>query len=471
MGGMGNAMKGGMTLLLILSFPLSVVLGFGDQYLVIAAVVGFLWVLFGNVFDVVSKGVKKLIPEQQQFHNGGGTNARPVNPKPDTVPPPQNTVAPVAEMLPGNIAVEQIEEIEVTEDTRANTLAAIKQLPATIPFPEYRGLDIPIVHDGSKFHSIKLGKDGMWLIAGASGSGKGNTLQTIALAALAAGPQKVHLTILDGKGGVDYAFALDIDHADLYYADNLSAGCDAVVTEMKRRNALLMNARARNIFEYNQRVAEQDRLPLQVVIADELINFSKQDREQLDLFASMARAMGGVGFFATQYPTTDIISSKIQANVANRVVFRVASSEYTRVSLRRTKADNAIYEPSVIPFDKQGVCVIRKDGGKEILARAPEATETIVSAWINDLVSKYPKQVSVNPGAAQSVTGVSESAITTSPLTAKERELIEEWAEDGMSRRGIARQLYTLRGGKNKEYKGDGPLSSLIKEYLDLVDM
>jgi hypothetical protein len=261
---MSNKMKGGMTLLLILSFPLSVVLGFGNQYLVIAAVIGFVWVIFGNVFDAVGNGVKKLIPEQQRFHNDGGTNPRPVDPKPDTVPPPQNTVTPVAEMLPGNTAVEQIGEIEVTENTRANTLAAIKQLPATIPFPEYRGLDIPIVHDGSKFHSIKLGKDGMWLIAGASGSGKGNTLQTIALAALAAGPQKVHLTILDGKGGVDYAFALDIDHADLYYADNLSAGCDAVVTEMKRRNALLMNARARNIFEYNQRVAEQDRLPLQV---------------------------------------------------------------------------------------------------------------------------------------------------------------------------------------------------------------
>lgn len=464
---MSNTVKGGMTLLLILSFPLSVILGFGDQYLVISAVIGFLWVLFGNVFDAVEKGVKKLIPERQ-FHNGGGINARPVEPKSDIVPPPpQNAVTPVAEMLPGDTA---IDEVEVTEDTRANTLAAIKQLPATIPFPEYKGLDIPIVHDGKKFHSIKLGRDGMWLIAGASGSGKGNTLQTIALAALAAGPQKVHLTILDGKGGVDFAFALDIDHADLYYADNLSAGCDAVITEMKRRNELLMNARARNIFEYNQRVAEQDRLPLQVVIADELINFSKQDREQLDLFASMARAMGGVGFFATQYPTTDIISSKIQANVSNRVVFRVASSEYTRVSLRRTKADRAVYEPSVIPFDKPGVCIIRKDGGKEILARAPEATETIVSEWINDLVEKYPKLAPVNPGAVQSATSVSESTITTSQLTADEKELIEEWAEDGMSRRGIARKLYALRGGTNTNYDGSGPLFTLVKSHLDATE-
>lgn len=455
-----------MTLLLILSFPLSVVLGFGNQYLVIAAVIGFLWVIFGNIFDAAGNGVKKLIPEQQQFSNGGGTHPPPLDPKPNIIPPAQRVGTPVSEMVPGNTAVE---EVEVTENTRANTLAAIKQLPVTIPFPEYKGLDIPIVHDGSKYHSIKLGKDGMWLIAGASGSGKGNTLQTIALAALAAGPNKVHLTILDGKGGVDYAFALDIEHVDLYYADNLSAGCDAVVTEMKRRNMLLMNARARNIHEYNQRVAENDRLPLQVVIADELINFSKQDREQLDLFASMARAMGGVGFFATQYPTTDIISSKIQANVANRVVFRVASSEYTRVSLRRTKADNAMYEPSVIPFEKQGVCVIRKDGGREILARAPEATETIVSAWINDLVSKYPKQVSVNPGAAQSATAIPESAITTSPLTAEERELIEEWAEDGSSRRGIARQLYRLRGGKQADYKGDGPIYQIVQKFLDSI--
>jgi hypothetical protein len=137
------------------------------------------------------------------------------------------------------------------------------------------------------------------------------------------------------------------------------------------------------------------------------------------------------------------------------------------VSLRRTKADSAVYEPSVIPFDRQGVCIIRKDGGKEVLARAPEATETIVSAWINDLVSRYPK---INKNAlrpAQSVAGASENAITTSPLTAEEKEFIDEWVEDGLSRRGIARRLYKLRGGKQEDYNGSGPLYQIVQRFLD----
>lgn len=57
--------------------------------------------------------------------------------------------------------------------------------------------------------------------------------------------------------------------------------------------------------------------------------------------------------------------------------------------------------------------------------------------------------------------------ITTSPLTDEEKNYINDLVADEESRREIAKRVYKKRGGLNMAYSGDGPLSVLIKKYLD----
>lgn len=51
-------------------------------------------------------------------------------------------------------------------------------------------------------------------------------------------------------------------------------------------------------------------------------------------------------------------------------------------------------------------------------------------------------------------------------ITFQERMQISEWYVSGISKREIARKLYKLRGGKNDNYKGDGPLFQAVNNYI-----
>lgn len=84
---MSNTLKGGITLLLILYFPITMALGYGNQALVIAAMIGFLWAIFGNFFASV---VTRLFPAQK------------------AEPPKLTSTSPVTEMLQGNAIVEPV---------------------------------------------------------------------------------------------------------------------------------------------------------------------------------------------------------------------------------------------------------------------------------------------------------------------------------------------------------------------------
>ncbi len=346
-----------------------------------------------------------------------------------------------------------IEEIDI--DSRIRTTQDAAKINQTIPLPQLqKNGSIPLLYNGKDWLHADLTKDNHWGVFGTTGSGKGNILQFIALAALELGKEAVSLTVLDGKGGLDYAFCEQISHAALYYSDNLTSGVDITLKEMDRRNKILLASGARNTQEYFKRTGE--RIPLQIVIADELINFSRQDKAKLEKFACLSRAMGGVLFVATQYPTADLIPSQIQANVANRLVFRLVSSEYTGVALRRVKADNGLYEPSMIPKNKPGMAVLRRDSGIEVLGRAPELTDEHRDAWIVRLVAQYPKQV--------------QTSVQDLPLPATtEQEMIQRWIAEtpDISKRGLARKLYKIRGGKREDYTGDGPCFNEVKDYLE----
>lgn len=64
------------------------------------------------------------------------------------------------------------------------------------------------------------------------------------------------------------------------------------------------------------------------------------------------------------------------------------------------------------------------------------------------------------------VTAKDALGITTRPFTVDERDLIISWLDENISRREMSRRIYFNRGGKS-DYRGDGPISEMLKIYLD----
>jgi hypothetical protein len=281
-----------------------------------------------------------------------------------------------------------------TPDPRRATELAVSVLPPNVPY-QHRATPnaIPFFWSG-RWHvlSIKNPQEWGWGVFGATRSGKGNFLQLVALTGLGLGPDACHVWVLDPKTGLDYGFCLHLEHARLYadgiVADgSLLAGYEAAVVEMQRRNAILHAAGARNVIEYHQQ--GNPPLPYLLIIADEVGQLDGRQRALLDKLAAMSAASGMLLFVSTQYPTTEYLSSQVQINLQNRLVFRLASPRYTEVALSLAKGERSGYDPSAITAP--GVAIFRR-GGQETLGRVPEITDQLRQGLIEALRLQWPRQ-------------------------------------------------------------------------------
>lgn len=384
---------------------------------------------------------------------------------------------------------------EAPKDPRTRTIEAIALLPPAVRLHRQHEGEIPVLFDGVEWHFVDVLKFVHWGVFGTTGSGKGNTLQHIALAALSLGPEKVRLVVLDGKGGVDYGFCRRIAHAQLAIRKEIDQVAGELVAELVRRTELLAAVDARNVEEYHQRAPEAPRIPALVVIADELINFSKEARACLDEIACTGRAAGMNLFVAAQHPTTEVISSQLQANLANRLVFRVASSEYTRVALKRFKGEGT-YEPAAIREDAPGVAVLRANGGAEVVGRTPHITDDIRDRWIATLAKRWPAVQALEAetppsdmtgfdAPSSSATAAPAAQAETPPAPTTPSTSAPVWSErhikvaallaldPNMSNRAIGRVLFpgSDGGGKHsqKVSKIREELGSLVSETVAAV--
>lgn len=210
------------------------------------------------------------------------------------------------------------------QDARLATTNLQTTLPATTPLLPSPELDaIPLLYDGHQWATLSLrhsaANGGDLVICGAKRWGKGNAAQLIALQILQLGPTAAEVWILDPKSGLDYGFALRLQHARLYIgglesdarpdptvADgSLRAGYDAALKEMFRRNSLMQRTAQqrgttiRNIEEYNAQARAGEQLPYIAVIADEVADLGKEERAVLCTLVRMAGAAGLVFFVMT----------------------------------------------------------------------------------------------------------------------------------------------------------------------------
>jgi len=179
------------------------------------------------------------------------------------------------------------------------------------------------------------------LIAGATGSGKSVCINSIVacllcnntpddLRLIMVDPKRVELTNFNGIPHLMFPVVVDLERV---------VGTLRLVTrEMDQRYRRFASVGARNIEDYNQRMAaEGEHMPCIVVVIDELADLMMLAPDEVERavcrIAQMSRATGIHLIIATQRPSVDVVTGLIKANFPARISFAVTSQVDSRVIL------------------------------------------------------------------------------------------------------------------------------------------
>ncbi len=296
----------------------------------------------------------------------------------------------------------KISKIANLSDDLAMTMKAVRvRIVAPIPGKGAVGIEIPnasyetvflkelLTHDGYRSARlnlpIALGKDTEGkpyvvdmtkmphlLVAGATGSGKSVSVNTIIMSILFnSDPEDVRLLMVDPKM-LELSVYDGIPHLLLPVVTDPKKAAVALrwaVVEMERRYRLMSAAGVRNIAGYNQKVlaaresgtpltltvadklgngevVQAEKLPYIVIIVDELADLmmvaSREVEASIMRLAQMARAAGIHLILATQRPSVDVLTGVIKANFPTRIAFQVASKHDSRTILDGVGAEHLL---------------------------------------------------------------------------------------------------------------------------------
>ncbi|MDO8462024.1 MAG: DNA translocase FtsK 4TM domain-containing protein [Deltaproteobacteria bacterium] len=191
---------------------------------------------------------------------------------------------------------------------------------------------IPYVADLAKMPHL--------LVAGATGSGKSVSVNTMILSFLyKATPEDVRFLMIDLKM-LELPVYNEIPHLLLPVVTNPKKASLALrwaTSEMERRYELLSQKSARNLAGYNKLVSKEEHLPMIVIVIDELADLmmtaANDVEKSITRLAQMARAAGIHLILATQRPSVDVLTGLIKANFPARISFKVSSKHDSRTIL------------------------------------------------------------------------------------------------------------------------------------------
>ncbi len=255
------------------------------------------------------------------------------------------------------------------------------------------------------------------LVAGATGSGKSVSINTLLISMLfRATPQEVKFILIDPKR-VELNLYNGLPHLLTGVITDHQKAVNALrwaVAEMERRYKLLSEVHKRNITEYNS--SSPSKLPYIVVVVDELADLMAVAQNDVEAaivrLAQMARAVGIHLVVATQRPSVDVITGLIKANITARMAFAVASQVDSRTILDMAGAEkllgsgDMLYITSELPKPKriQGTYV----GEKEIKRVVDFIKEQAGSVIYDDQIVEKPVRGVTIPGFDGSAGGDDE---------------------------------------------------------------
>lgn len=205
---------------------------------------------------------------------------------------------------------------------------------------------------GGKCVVADLSKMPHLLIAGATGSGKSVSINTLIMSILYKySPYEVKLLMIDPKV-VELNIYNSVPHLLIPVVTEpkkAAAALNWAVNEMNRRYKLFADNGARNIESYNnlyEKGSIEEKLPWIVIIVDELADLMMacpgDVEEYIARLAQMARAAGMHLVIATQRPSVDVITGVIKANIPSRISFSVSSQIDSRTILDASGAEKLL---------------------------------------------------------------------------------------------------------------------------------
>ena len=172
------------------------------------------------------------------------------------------------------------------------------------------------------------------LVAGTTGAGKSELLQTlIASLVVANRPDQLHLVLVDYKGGAAFGPCRDLPHTVGMVTD-LDGGLveralASLTAELRRRESVLAAAHAKDLDEHRRRGGELARL---VIVVDEFASLAEELPEfvhGLIGIAQRGRSLGVHLVLATQRPE-GVVSADIRANTNLRLCLAVTRDSESR---------------------------------------------------------------------------------------------------------------------------------------------
>lgn len=208
------------------------------------------------------------------------------------------------------------------------------------------------------------------LVAGATGSGKSVSINTIIASILYnARPDEVRMIMIDPKM-IELSIYDGIPHLLLPVVtepQKANLALNWAVREMEKRYKLMSDVNARNVASYNKKIENgelktgkpseaalesddiiihEGKLPLIVIIIDEFADLmmvaSKEVESSVCRLAQKARAAGIHVILATQRPSVDVITGIIKANFPSRISFKVTSKHDSKTIMDQVGAEHLL---------------------------------------------------------------------------------------------------------------------------------
>lgn len=220
------------------------------------------------------------------------------------------------------------------------------------------------------------------LLAGTTGSGKSVVLETILSGAIHFyTPKELQLFLIDPKGNelIDFQRFTDyVPQPNGTSSDDAIALLNNGVEEMERRYKLFTELwktsgkAAKDLNEYNETVAEAERLPRWLIVLDEysdLLDEAPANKNVIETLvrrlSQKARAAGIHLIIATQKPLATILSSAIKSNLPGVIALRVRSGTDSHVILDDVGAETLAGKGDALFKNGSGTtvrvqCAIRK---------------------------------------------------------------------------------------------------------------
>ncbi|MEK7544640.1 MAG: DNA translocase FtsK 4TM domain-containing protein [Patescibacteria group bacterium] len=239
--------------------------------------------------------------------------------------------------------------IEVPNENRVNV-----HLREILDSKEFSGVDsklrLPLGRDVSGKPVVgDLSSMPHLLIAGSTGSGKSVGMNAFLISLLYQNsPSELKMIMIDPKR-VELNFYNGIPHLltpVITEPEKAAIALRWAVSEMTRRYQMLSEKHHRNLADYNNDDAIEEKLPRIVIVIDELADLMMVAKSEVEAsvcrIAQMARAVGMHLIVATQRPSVDVITGLIKANIPSRIAYAVSSSIDSRTILDGIGAEDLL---------------------------------------------------------------------------------------------------------------------------------